>query len=201
MSMLSTLLPAHNGLREGSRFRHLTSDKIRWIDLMTLGAFGFLAATATTWLDFNLRIPGHAILRAIIPLAFGLAMVPRRGSGAVISAASLMTILGYRLAGWGGVGVGALTSLLLTGPLLDVANVRTRRGWQIYLSFAMAGLASNTVAFFVRGVSKSGGGGERALAEWMPSAMVTYPVCGLLAGIISAAICFRISDRRRYVAM
>src|SRR5690606_25269753 len=157
------------------------------------------AAAATALLDLGWRIPGHAILRTVIPLAVGLALVPRRGSGMVMSATAGSGMLGLQAAGMAGGGAGALTSLLLTGPLLDVASRWSLRGWHVYLSFALAGLTSNMLAFLVRWATKaaSGGGGGggmgggRALAEWQPQAIVTYAICGLLAGLLGAAVCFR----------
>jgi hypothetical protein len=199
----SLLLPLSEGLRAGSRLRALTSDRLRVVDLLALVGAGVAAAAATALLDFGWRIPGHAILRTVLPLALGLALVPRRGSGLVMSASAGVAMLVLRGAGLAGGGAGALTSLLLTGPLLDVACRKSRRGWQIYLALAAAGLASNMAAFAVRWMTKaaSGGGGGgglgggRALAEWQPQAIVTYAVCGLVAGLIGAAICFRATSR------
>lgn len=195
----SLLLPTHEGLRAGSRLRALTADQLRSIDVLVLVGAGLAAAAATALLDFGWRIPGHAILRTLLPLAVGLACVPRRGSGFIMSGAAGVGLLVLRALGVAGGGAGAFTSLLLTGPLLDAASGWTRRGWQIYLSFAGAGLASNMAAFLVRWVTKAasgGGGGQglgggRMLGEWQSQAIVTYALCGLLAGWIGAAICFR----------
>jgi hypothetical protein len=62
--------------------------------------------------DFNLQIPGHAILRAVLPMAIGLALVPRKNGGTVMGVAAL----GGELPG-----LGACTSLALLGPMLDLA--------------------------------------------------------------------------------
>jgi hypothetical protein len=180
--------------------RSFTSDRLRAADLFILMGAGMAAAAATTLLDFSWRLPGHAILRTVLPLSVGLALVPRRGSGLAMSAAAGGGAFALQTMGMGAAGVGALTSLLLTGPLLDLACRWSRRGWQIYLSFAAAALVSNMLAFAVRGAAKAatgggggggGLGGGRALAEWQPQAVVTYAVCGVAAGLISAAICFR----------
>ena len=45
--------------------------------------------------------------------------------------------------GGSGLGIGALTSLCLIGPMLDVALWRTKSGWPVYLSFALAGCRAN----------------------------------------------------------
>jgi hypothetical protein len=202
-SGFSQFLPVSDSLRAGSRFRGLTSDRLRMADMLVLIGAGVTAALATAWLDFGWRVPGHAILRTVLPLAFGLALAPRRGSGVVMSASAGLSMMVLRLAGTAGGGAGALASLFLTGPLLDVASRWSRRGWRLYLAFAAAGLASNLAAFAVRWATKAGSGGGggggpgggRTLAEWQPQAMVTYAVCGLLAGLIGAAICFRATPR------
>jgi hypothetical protein len=188
-------LTANPALRSRSRLRGLTAPTFRAADLVILAACGLAAAAATTLLDMNLRIPGHAILRTVLPLAVGLALVPRLGSGVVMSAAAGLSILGCRLAGVEEGGAGALTSLLLTGPLLDFAANRFSRSWMLYPSFAVAGLASNMTAYLVRFLTKAGGGagmgGGRSLAEWKVPASITYAACGLIAGLIAAAVCFR----------
>jgi hypothetical protein len=192
-------LPANAALRFRSRLHSLTAPTFRTADLLILAACGFAAAAATTLLDMNLRIPGHAILRTVLPLAVGLALVPRLGSGVVMSAVAGLSILGFRMAGFEEGGAGALTSLLLTGPLLDFAANRFSRSWMLYPSFAVAGLASNMTAYLVRFLTKAGGGarlgGGRSLAEWKVPASITYAVCGLIAGLIAAAVCFRATTR------
>jgi hypothetical protein len=114
------------------------------------------------------------------------------GVGAVGSA------LAVRLGGWSGLGLGALTSLSLLGPLLDVALWHVRQGWRLYLGFAVAALASNLLALVARGGAKLAGlehPGARGLAEWWPQAVATYTLCGLIAGLLSAWICFRLAAR------
>jgi hypothetical protein len=179
----------------------LTADRLRAVDLLILGLAGLAAAAATALLDFGVRVPGHAILRTVLPLALGMAFVPRRGSGLVMSASAGLGLMALRSVGLDGGGGGATTSLLLTGPLLDLASRWSRGGWRIYLAFAGAGLASNMTAFAVRWALKAGGagrgsGGGRGLGEWQSQAIVTYAICGLLAGLISAVICFRASAAR-----
>jgi hypothetical protein len=198
MADSSLLQPAPEGLRAQSRFGPLIGERSGLADVTILVGAGLTAAAATALVDFDLRIPGHAILRTMLPLSLGLALAPRRGSGLVMSVFAGLGILGLRIAGFAGGGAGALTSLLLTGPLLEAAARWSRHGWRLYLAFAVAGLASNTAAFAVRWAAKSaagggggGLGGGRSLAEWQFPAIVTYAVCGLLAGLLAAAICFR----------
>ncbi len=162
---------------------------------MLLGA-GVGAALSSVFLDISLRMPGHAILRAVFPMALGLALAPRRMGGLVMGAGAMGTVLVIKAGGLGVVGVGALTSLALTGPLLDVALWRARRGWRLYMAFALAGLGSNLAALAVRGGTKYVGLNHVAswpLAAWLPRATVSYAVCGVLAGLISATIWFKLS--------
>lgn len=202
--MASGILPWNDGLRSTTRLRFLTSpvDAMQaWEWLVLIGA-GVAAAMATSFLDYNLRIPGHAILRVVFPMAIGLAVVPRRGAGTVMGGAALVTDLGLRLAGNGGDGLslGALTSLTATGPLLDWTMRRNWDGWRLYAGFALAGLESNLLALLVRGTAKVMGfehAGGRPFASWLQQAVFTYTLCGLVAGLVSGAIWFyaRRNDR------
>lgn len=161
-------------------------------ELACLAAVGLLAAAGTVMLDLSLRIPGHAIFRAVFPLALGLALVPRRGAGQVLAAVSVTGGVLFQGLGFGSAGAGALTSLFLSGVLLDLAARRARSGWQLYAGLALAGLATNSVAFAVKLLTKlvSIDGGP-SLAAWWPRAVVTYPLCGALAGLLAAAVLFR----------
>ena len=68
----------------------------------------------------------------------------------------------------------------------------------MYVGFALAGLASNLLALFVRGGAKLIGlehAGGRPLASWLTQASYTYALCGLGAGLISGMLWFY--SRRR----
>jgi hypothetical protein len=198
--MTTLLLGLHTGLSAGSRLpslarpgRHATV--LEWACLIGLG---LLAASAAVFLRFRLGVPGHAILRTVLPVALGLALVPRHMCGSVISTTAFLAALG--LAGYGvrGLGVPALTSLLLTGPLLDLAVTGARPGWWLYGRLALAGLASNLLALASRptlvllGFHLSGGRSEQL--DWI--AVASYAACGLAAGLISALCWFRLRSRR-----
>jgi len=190
------LLPLHRELCAGSRAAAWTrpEDRLRWAELGILMGAGVAAAIAVGALDLHLRLPGHAILRAVFPMALGLSLVPRRGGGVVMGASAATTVFWLQLAGRGIPGVGALTSLCLIGPMLDGALWRARAGWPVYLSFAVAGGLTNLAAFAVRGGKKLTAWEAlttRPLAEWVSTAAWSYLLCGLLAGLLSAAIWFR----------
>lgn len=189
-------LAVHAALADGSRLRSIVLPDQRttvW-ELGFLLACGAAASAASVYLDFRLRIPGHAILRAIFPMVMGMALVPRRGAGTVMGVSALATSLGLRaVAPLTGLSLGALTSLTLTGPLLDLCVQRTRPGWRLYLAFALAGLGANLVAFAVRAGTKILGFehlGARPLSTWLVQASFSYVICGVLAGLLSGAIWF-----------
>ena len=203
--MCNAVLPMHAGLADSSRIPALWRDSqgLHAAEILALLGMGAVATLSTAFLDLALRIPGHAILRAVFPMAFGLAVVPRQFAGSVMGMGALASAAVVKVGGFGALGVGAMTSLVLTGPLLDLALWHAQRGWRLYLGFALAGLGSNLVAFGVRGGSKLTGldhAAARPLAEWWPVAIGSYALCGVIAGLISALVWFQLSaDRRKAV--
>jgi hypothetical protein len=168
-------------------------------ELAVLALTGAGAAAISTLVDLNLRIPGHSILLAVFPMALGLALVPRRGAGSVMGFGAAVTTLGFGVAGVRLPGIGALTSLLLVGPFLDLALRWSGPRWQVYGAFALAGVLTNGVAFAVRAAAKLLNlpvrGVGRVFQEWWPQAVATYAAAGLVAGLVSAAAWFH--HRRR----
>jgi hypothetical protein len=197
MDSAPQLLALNRGLADTSRLRWITTDRasasIRdWVILVSAGA---AAACISTFFDFSFRVPGHAILRAVFPIAVGLALVPRHGAGCVMGAAAAVTAGTLRLNGFAGAGLslGALTSLVATGPILDWTLRHTRGGWRLYGAFAVSGVASNLLALAVRGTAKGLGwehAGARPLAAWLAQASLSYTICGIMAGLLSAGVWF-----------
>lgn len=66
------------------------------LERTTLLLAGFLAAAVTAFADFSLKIPGHSIIRAIFPMAFGLAVAPRRGAGCVMGGSAVVSAMLFR---------------------------------------------------------------------------------------------------------
>src|SRR5262249_31817818 len=130
-------------------------------------------------------------------MALGVGLVPRRFAGTIMGGSALATALLAGVARGSGAGAGALTSLCLTGPLLDLALWGAQRGWRLYLGFVLAGLGSNLVALAVRGGLKAlvPGSGGRPAAQWWASAPLTYPACGILAGLLRPRVWFRLRGR------
>lgn len=199
--MRSRVLSVHPGLAGASRLSLLAQQgqQLQVAEMLLLMGAGVAAALASALVDLHLRIPGHAIIRAVFPMAFGLAVAPRRMAGTVMGTSALGSALVIRAGGFGGIGLGAITSLTLTGPLLDLALWRASRGWRLYGGFALAGLGGNLAALAVRAGSKLAGldhAGARPLVQWWPQAVSTYALCGVLAGLISAFVWFQFTGDR-----
>jgi len=201
--MLSALLGVHRGLASAGRLPRVTGTRALpgVAEVVVLLLCGVAAAMISVYAKRELRIPGHAIVRSVFPMALGLALVPRHGAGFCMGSVALATVFSLRWLGLGQTGAGAMTSLALTGPMLDLALLGARSGWRLYLRFVLAGLASNLVALAIRfGVKEllpaplEG----RAFADWLMQAAVTYPTCGALAGLISAVVWFRFRVRHRH---
>ncbi len=199
--MATSALTVHDGLLAAARVPSFAGAgrRVSAVEVVTLLAAGVTAAFAMAYVRLGLRIPGNAILLAVFPMAWGLALAPRRLAGSLMSAgafatASALTFGGTRF------GSGAFVSLCLTGPLLDVALAGARRGWRLYLGFVLAGLGTNLLAFGSRAAMKLAGTdlpGMRPLAGWWSQALLTYAACGAIAGLVSAGFWFQFRDRER----
>ncbi len=164
--------------------------------LLLLGAG---AAAFSTLFELKLRLPGNSILRPILPYVLGLALVPRAGSGTTMTAGSILGLFG--LAAFGHQkGPGGMASLIFLGPMLDLALLNARSNGMLYLRLALAGLAANSLAFCVQlGIKTFGGtaGGGRDGVGWFSIAMLTYPLFGLIAGLLSGLLFFHWRPLRR----
>jgi len=165
-------------------------------EIAALVGVGALAAVVQARLDLHLGIPGHAIVLSVFPAALGVALVPRRGAGSVMSASSLAAALLLRAGGLGARGAAAMVSLVLTGVLLDAALAGARSGARLYAGFVLAGLGANAAALVVRVALPFAGGGGGGGGAWLGRALVSYPLCGALAGLLSAALWFHLRARR-----
>lgn len=176
------------------------SSSIRATEAAWLLLCGAAAAFAVLMLEFKLELPGHAILRGVFPIALGMALVPRRGAGTVMGLGAIITAAAVLLSGFGEKGLGALTSLFLVGPLLDLSLNWSNNGKRIYLALVSAGVLANLAAMVMQIVAKSAGwsgGGGKSLSAWLPLALATYPAFGAVAGLISAAALFRWRSTQR----
>jgi hypothetical protein len=150
-----------------------TLQKSRVTDLFVLGAMGALAALGVLY-GPRLHMPGSSILYALVPIALGRSLAPRRfgGTGASVAAVALAGVLG------GHAGAGAIASLILAGPALDLALERFPRGG---LAIVLVGVATSLAALAMRAAS----GPIRAP---LPFALASYVACGAVAGVVAAAV-------------
>jgi hypothetical protein len=157
-------------------------------DLALLVGCGAMAALAVAYVKLGLRIPGHSIVLAALPMAAGLALAPRRLAGTAMSAGALGTAW---LTSFGGAnfGAGATMSLFLLGPMIDVALLRASRGWWQYAALLLAGLATSVLALGSRALPKLLGtdvADGRPFDDWWTQAIVTYTLSGIMAGVLFA---------------
>lgn len=173
--------------------RLATGGRISLAEIGVLALAGFAAAGAEAWIHLNLKVPGHAILRAIVPMMLGLSMVPRRGAG---SAMGFFAAVGAMLINWlpgEGISLAAGIAMTLVGPAIDLALVGADTSRRLYSRFALAGVLANVAALVVKIVAISSGllVQKQPLAAYLVRAVPSYLICGAIAGLIGGAICFR----------
>ncbi len=172
------------------------ADAINAAEWIALVLSGVACGLLMVYFPWNIRLPGNAIMRAVFPMALGISLVPRRCAGSIIGIVGGLVV---GAAWWQQIGKGHITttaSVVLLGLFLDTALTNARSGWRIYLRFATAGLLANLCALATRWTTATLGldlAGERS---WSWSVRIlTYALFGLLAGLISAAVWFRASDK------
>lgn len=182
-------------LQSASRLPPIARDaRISAAEFACLVACGVIAALCVGLVQLPLRLPGHAILRGVLPMAMGFALVSRRSSGSVMSLATAITSTAMAAGGIGRFPPAAILSLVVLGPLLDLLVTGVKR-WQIYPRFALAGTAANLIAFAARLVTTSLGWdlpGARQFTSFWSLALVSFILCGAFAGLLSSAIWFRL---------
>jgi hypothetical protein len=187
-------------LRNASRLPQLSqSASVSATEVACLLACGALAVLLIGLLRLPLRIPGHAILRGVVPMALGLAMVPRRSAGTIMSLGAIATAVTMTGFGFGRFPAAAILSVVALGPVLDLVSSATADGWRLYARFAAAGAIANLAAFAMRTTMATVGwelSDSRHIATFWSLALVSFVVCGAVAGLVSAAISFRMRARR-----
>ena len=167
-------------------------------EMLLLFTCGAASAAAVGFVKLSLGIPGHSIVLAALPMALGMSLAPRRFAGSVMSAGALGTALALTQFGGARFGSGAFASLLLLGPVMDVALRRVRSGWRLYAALVVAGVVTNLMALASRGVPKVLGldlPGSRPFDSWWLQAAVTYTLSGVVAGLLGALCWFHFNDR------
>jgi len=193
------LLAWNPSLARASRLRPFAQDAehaITRTETLVLLSCGALSAAAVLLVEFKLKVPGHAILRAVFPMSLGLALMPRRGAGTLMGLGAIATATVLLAGGHGKEGLGALTSLCLIGPCLDWAVRGSRSGRRVYLSLVLAGVAANLGAMSIQAAAKGFGWdvSTKSLAMWLPMAAMTYPITGAIAGLLGAVAWFKWSE-------
>jgi len=159
---------------------------------------GSAAAAAVSLVKLSLGIPGSSIVLTALPMALGMSLAPRRLAGSVMSAGALgAAVLLTQTAGVR-FGSGAFASLLLLGPMMDVALRRARSGWRVYAALVLAGVGANVMALASRAAPKLLGldlPGTRPFDSWWLQASVTYTLSGVVAGLLGALCWFHFNDR------
>ena len=195
---MQNILPIRAPLHEHTRMISLSkSDRITAAEIGTLLLLGAIAAVLSTVVKLHLQIPGHAILRIVLPATLGLALVPRRGAGSIFSISAigfsaLLYPIGLPLGATFIIGIKAATSLLMIGIFSDLLLAKAKKGWQIYLALIVAAILANCAALGMR-FAVTFFGNE----VFKEKALMTYPVSGLLAGLVSAAIWFRLTEKKQ----
>src|SRR4051812_26156946 len=100
--MFAKIMGVHDALLTSSRLPALAlpGRRVAVTEIALLILFGVGTASMSLLPDYHLRIPGHAILRSVFPMALGLALVPRRSGGTIMGVSALATALCYKSAGF-----------------------------------------------------------------------------------------------------
>jgi hypothetical protein len=187
----------HEGLLGAARFPSLARSRARIsaAELLLLLMCGAAAAAAVAYVKLSLRIPGHSIVIATLPIAFGLAAAPRRLAGSLMSAGALGTAVLLSAAG-ARFGSGSFVSLALIGPMMDVAVLGARTGWRVYGALVLSGVATNLLALGSRAANKLLGLdlGTRPFDSWWLQASLTYTLSGVVAGLLGALCWFNLTS-------
>jgi hypothetical protein len=198
--MVNEWFVVRDGLIGAARLPSLarTRSRVSVAELLALLLCGATSAAVVGLVKLSLGIPGNAIVLGALPMALGMALAPRRLAGCTMSAgavgtAFVLTSLGARY------GSGAFISLTLFGPMMDLALRRVQRGWRVYAALVTAGVGANILALASRATTKLLGldlAGGRPFDSWWLQAIVTYTLCGAVAGLLGAICWFHFNDRQ-----
>jgi len=193
------LFAVRDGLAAADRLHPISrvQERISASELLLLICCGAVSASIIAFVKLGLRLPGHAIVLSFLPMALGLALAPRRCAGFVMSAGAVLTAAAYSGAGLVQYGAGAFVSLCLMGPMMDLALTKVRSGWRLYLGLTLAGILTNLMALGSRTASKLLGldPGTRLFSEWWIQAILTYTLCGAVAGLLGAFCFFHLRNQ------
>lgn len=189
------VLQNNSTIESRSRFKFLTGARgLNYpCNLLLLVCFGVIAGISVAHIKLSIGIPGHAIIKIMIPMALGLAIAPVKSAGSIMGISGLISaFIGQTLTEGPGTGTGAYTSLVCTGVLMDFTLYFANTGWKLYTGLMVSGLFANLIALYVRS-------GFKSFLKinifdfntWFQTAAFTYPICGLLAGLLCAFLVFK----------
>ncbi|HKD38251.1 MAG TPA: hypothetical protein VKB78_15665 [Pirellulales bacterium] len=199
--MLNLALPPLYGLGQTRRINPMScaGENVSELGVAALCLAGAIAAVAVVAFTPALHIPGHAILRAALPMVCGIAAVPRRMAGSIMAASAAATAGVFSMSGWGNWQPAAVVALCAFGPAIDLALAgRSKGGWLLYLRFALAGVLANSTAFVLRGgIALFGLNSSRPhfIARFDLGVFLSFAACGAIAGLLAAVVCFRTSPK------
>jgi hypothetical protein len=199
--MFDLVLPRLYGLQQARRIRPTgrASENAGQLDIGLLMLAGGIAAVAVVAFSPALHIPGHAILRAALPMVCGMAVAPRRMAGSIMAVGAGTAVAILSFTGMGNWQPAAVVALLALGPAMDITLAGpSKGGWLLYLRFALAGVLANSAAFVLRGgLSVFGLDSSRphSIARFDARVFLSFAACGAVAGLIAAVVCFRASAK------
>lgn len=183
-------------LRRASRVPNLSeASQVSLAEIACLLACGGLAVLAIGFIHLPIRVPGHAILRGLVPVAMGLALVPRRSAGSVTAMGAAFTSAALTSFGVGRFPPAAVLSAIALGPILDFALAGAPTGWRLYARFALGGATANLLAFAARfGLASVGWdfADSRPFTSFWSIALISFTLCGAAAGLFGAVVWFRL---------
>jgi len=160
-----------------------------------------IAGAAAAGLSFFLggwKIPGSAIVQAVLPMAAGLALVPRQRAGLLMGTSAVATTFVLASCGFGHATPSTYARLFLFGLCLDFSAARVGTRWHVWLAFIVAGLAANLLGFGFKLLAAQcgweGWGGRGLLSPW-PARLASFAICGAIAGGICGMVFFRRSKQ------
>jgi hypothetical protein len=200
--MFNDWFVVRDGLAGAGRLPSLArpQQRLTVVELLLLLTSGAVSAAAVGMLKLGLGIPGHAIVLAALPMAFGISLAPRRLAGSLMSAGALGTAGLLTAGGFATYGSGAIVSLSFIGPMIDLALRRVDTGWRVYAALILAGVVTNWLALSSRAAAKVLGldlAGARPFDSWWIQAAGTYTASGVVAGLLGAFCWFHFRERDR----
>jgi hypothetical protein len=129
----------------------------------------------------------------------GMALVPRKFAGSIMTVGAGVAAVVLSTTGLGNWQPAPLVALFALGPAIDIAMTGpAASGWRLYLRFTLAGVLANSLAFAVRLATswlQVDDLRPHTLTHFGVGVFLSFAACGAVAGLLSAAVCFRSSGK------